>query len=54
MLVYTWLKSRCGATETDFVSAMYISWDPVYTTDITWNFEMVNEQHRHLVYHFSS
>jgi glutathione peroxidase len=38
--LYTWLKSSCGVPSTSFVSAEYISWDPVFTTDITWNFEM--------------
>jgi glutathione peroxidase len=37
--LFTYLKSLCGAPGTSFVPAEYISWDPVLTTDITWNFE---------------
>jgi len=37
--IYTWLKSACGAPSTNFLSADEIDWDPVYTSDITWNFE---------------
>jgi len=37
--LYTWLKGRCGAPSPNFVSAPNIQWDPVLTTDITWNFE---------------
>jgi len=37
--LYTWLKSSCGAPSNNFVPAVLIDWDPVYTNDITWNFE---------------
>jgi len=37
--IYTWLKSGCPAPSINFVSAEFISWDPVYTNDISWNFE---------------
>jgi len=37
--LYTWLKGRCGNPSINFISAPYINWDPVLTSDITWNFE---------------
>jgi len=37
--IYTYLKSACGAPSINFLSADEIDWDPVYTSDITWNFE---------------
>jgi len=37
--LYTWLKSACPAPSPNFISAEFIDWDPVYTNDITWNFE---------------
>jgi len=37
--IYTWLKSACGAPSPNFLPGAEIDWDPVYTSDITWNFE---------------
>jgi len=37
--IYTWLKSGCPAPSDNFVPAEFIVWSPVYTNDITWNFE---------------
>jgi len=37
--IYTYLKGACGAPSMNFISAEFIDWDPVYTSDITWNFE---------------
>jgi glutathione peroxidase len=41
MAVYGWLKSRCGPPIPYIGDTAYISWTPVMTTDITWNFEKV-------------
>jgi len=37
--IYTWLKSACPAPSINFVDGPDISWSPVFTSDITWNFE---------------
>jgi len=37
--IYTWLKGHCGPTSPVIGIMPYISWSPVLTTDITWNFE---------------
>jgi len=37
--LYKWLKSACPAPSLNFIDAGDISWNPVYTNDITWNFE---------------
>jgi len=37
--IYTWLKSACPAPSDNFLDGGDITWDPVYTNDITWNFE---------------
>jgi len=37
--LYTWLKGRCGAPNMQFLPGNYIGWNPVYISDITWNFE---------------
>jgi len=37
--IYTWLKSACGAPSVNFIPGELFDWDPVYTNDITWNFE---------------
>jgi len=37
--VYPWLKSRCGPPTSSFTASNFITWNPVLTTDITWNFE---------------
>jgi len=37
--LYTWLKSACPAPSINFLPAEAIDWDPVFTNDITWNFE---------------
>jgi len=38
--IYTFLKGACPNPSINFVDpSVAISWDPVYTTDITWNFE---------------
>jgi len=36
--LYTWLKSACPQPSVNFLDAGDISWNPVYTNDITWNF----------------
>lgn len=37
--VLNWLKETCGPAVSMFTPQEYISWDPVYIYDITWNFE---------------
>jgi len=36
--VFGWLTAACGATSSQFLDAEYISWSPVLTTDVTWNY----------------
>jgi len=37
--IYTWLKGGCPSPSVNFLPAEFISWTPVYTNDIAWNFE---------------
>ncbi|EFA76187.1 glutathione peroxidase 1 [Heterostelium album PN500] len=37
--VFQWLRSGCGATSQTIIDTSLISWTPVLTNDITWNFE---------------
>jgi len=37
--LYTWLKAACPPTNPWIGNMPYISWSPVMTTDITWNYE---------------
>jgi len=37
--VYVWLKARCGTPTIVFTPQEYISWNPVQTNDLIWNFQ---------------
>jgi len=39
--IYRWLKNQCGAPSPNLTpnGATFVSWTPVMTNDITWNFE---------------
>jgi len=46
--IYTFLKGACPSPSINFISAEYIDWDPVYTSDVCWNFEkfLIDKQGR--------
>jgi len=37
--IYTWMKRTCGEVSNQFLPGVYVDWDPVFTYDITWNFD---------------
>jgi len=54
--IFRWMKTRCGPPSTSIGNSQYITWTPVMTTDITWNFEkvLVRSQWKYLQALYSS